>query len=124
MKRDAESLKDQLKSVQGGADQFSIQSVVWSDGLDPQTIRYQGEMDSHTKGTRNIYNATVLSESKFFYNGPGVALLMKILNSHIPQVDSINLTNSNTYGEDIISQGGTPTRIPSVEITQEVLMLV
>ncbi|KAI5465135.1 hypothetical protein BGZ63DRAFT_379421 [Mariannaea sp. PMI_226] len=113
--RDAKAIKRDQGQVTGGADEFSIQTLLFCDNLERPSIEIHRQIDNNFKGDKDIYDVSELSERKVLDCGLSEIQLVKIFNSSNPAVDRLKFRkDGDKYGPCPL--GGLD--LPSVEQTK------
>ncbi|KAF4470356.1 hypothetical protein FALBO_2739 [Fusarium albosuccineum] len=98
---DGDTLKKELKQVKGGASDFAIQTIFFTnDGSSAaiKSVKSLQKLDDAMSGENDIFDMTHFSAYDFLCKSISSKCLRKLVNSHEPHHDSQKLAGSDLYG--------------------------
>jgi len=113
------ALKEQLKSISGGAAEFAIQAVVVTKKAKDSSLTAHNDLDNATQGDKDVYDVTNVVAGDVLQKGLSALFLGKIFNSHLAEWDSKNLGPKQYVGESQLSGGLGKYVIPALDLIRE-----
>jgi len=118
---EAPRLKRELKMIEGGSSEFSIQvaHIVENDKTDTDQI--QQHLDDQNSGMQDIYDYTVFNGIRLADLGIGWGALAKTLFSHIRAFDRMAGRGPKMYGDGLQYSTGLTIALPGVDAVRKCL---